>query len=214
MILNQPWKYSYEEEKFSSGGGGGPWTLPNLSMISWWVCCEFVYNFQLGNTITNTRYICRAFPPIVQQEFMQSAVRCLSSLSKLSVKKTTMRQKLAKFQALKSTLQCTYIHMYIHIYMHIYSCVHTHANILCVFLLFCFDHIWQRAERSTLSLSTHKHSTHTHTFTTPAAAETATTTTRTHSFTHSRTCSFCLVLLLWLMSICKLQYTKSTTTTI
>lgn len=61
---NQPWKYSYEEEKFSSGGG--PWTLPNLSMISWRVCFEFVYNFQLGNTITNTRYIYRAFPPIVQ----------------------------------------------------------------------------------------------------------------------------------------------------
>lgn len=74
-----------------------------------------------------------------------------------------MRQKLAKFQALKSTLQCTvYVHSYICIYMHIYSCVHTHANMLCVFLLFCFDHIWQRAERSTLSLSTHKHSTRTH----------------------------------------------------
>lgn len=135
MILNQPWKYSYEEEKFSSGGGG-PWTLPNLSMISWWVCCEFVYNFQLGNTITNTRYICRAFPPIVQQEFMQSAVRCLSSLSKLSVKKTTMRQKLAKFQALKSTLQCTYKHMYIHIYICIYIHVCTHMQTYCVY--FCY----------------------------------------------------------------------------
>lgn len=214
MILNQPWKYSYEEEKFSSGCGGGPWTLPNLSMISWRVCCEFVYNFQLGNTITNTRYICRAFPPIVQQEFMQSAVRCLSSLSKLSVKKTTMRQKLAKFQALKSTLQCTYIHMYIHIYAYIFMCAHTCKHTVCIFVILLWPHLATGRTKHVKPQHT-QHSTHTHTFTTPAAVKTATTTTtRTHSFTHSRTCSFCLVLLLWLMSICKLQYTKSTTTTI
>lgn len=132
-------------------------------MISWRDCCEFVYDFQLGNTITNTRYIYRAFSPDSPIRVNAVCRDALSSLSKLSAKKTTMRQKLAKFQALKSTLQCTvYVHSYICIYMHIYSCVHTHANMLCVFLLFCFDHIWQRAERSTLSLSTHKHSTRTH----------------------------------------------------
>lgn len=187
MILNQPWKYSYEEEKFSSGGGGGPWTLPNLSMISWWVFCEFVYNFQLGNTITNTRYICRAFPPIVQQEFMQSAVRCLSSLSKLSVKKTTMRQKLAKFQALKSTLQCTvYVHTYIHIYAYIFMCAHTCKHTVCIFVILLWPHLATGRTKHVKPQHTQTLNTHAHIHNS-SSSKNSKNNNNAHSFIHSLT---------------------------
>lgn len=49
-ILNQPWKYSYEEWKFSCDG---PWTLPNLSMFSGQIWCEFVHNSKLGMNTHN-----------------------------------------------------------------------------------------------------------------------------------------------------------------
>lgn len=46
-----------------------------------------------------------------------------------------MRQKLAKFQALKSTLQCTvYVHTHICIYAYIHVC--THMQTYCVY--FCY----------------------------------------------------------------------------